>query len=172
MSMALMRAYTSPAIQEYIEAEKHAREVAALCGVDADLMIAEAEGLAKATTFSNAEALWYVADRLKRERGEAGEIETDNQDFSAGGTSAAALGDAVENLAKTWESISITATVAFDRIKELFSLIELGGAINCAKVLEPAMADRYIHTKKKRTRKKYEKRIRAWFREVVLKCLD
>jgi hypothetical protein len=103
---------------------------------------------------------------------EAGEIETDNPDFSAGGTSAAALGDAVENLAKTWESISITATVAFDWIKEFFSLIELGAAINCAKVLEPAMADRYIHAKKKRTRKKYEKRIRTWFREVVLKCLD
>ena len=29
------------------------------------------------------------------------------------------------------------------------------------------LARRYIHTKKKRTRRKYEKRIMAWFREVL-----
>jgi hypothetical protein len=72
-NMAIVSVYTSQAIlslREYMEEEKHVREVAELCGVDADLMIAEAEGLAKATTFSNAEALRYVAERLEHERGE------------------------------------------------------------------------------------------------------
>ena len=51
MTAALVTAYTSPqlaAINEYL---------------DADLMIAEAEGLARATTFSNVEALYFVADQ-------------------------------------------------------------------------------------------------------------
>ena len=34
-----------------------------ILGLDADLMIAEAEGLARATTFSNVEALYFVADQ-------------------------------------------------------------------------------------------------------------
>lgn len=44
--------------------EKERRAVAAgILGLDADLMIAEAEGLARATTFSNVEALYFVADQ-------------------------------------------------------------------------------------------------------------
>ena len=64
--MALAIAHTHPALQafnEYLAAEKDARAAAAVCGVDADLMIAEAEGLARATTFSNVEALYFVADQ-------------------------------------------------------------------------------------------------------------
>ena len=63
---ALVTAYTSPqlaAINEYLEAEKAVRAAAGILGLDADLMIAEAEGLARATTFSNVEALYFVADQ-------------------------------------------------------------------------------------------------------------
>ena len=62
----MVTAYTSPqlaAINEYLEAEKAVRAAAAILGLDADLMIAEAEGLARATTFSNVEALYFVADQ-------------------------------------------------------------------------------------------------------------
>ena len=51
------------AINEYLEAEKAVRAAAEILGLDADLMIAEAEGLARATTFSNVEALYFVADQ-------------------------------------------------------------------------------------------------------------
>lgn len=66
MTAALVTAYTSPqlaAINEYLEAEKAVRAAAEILGLDADLMIAEAEGLARATTFSNVEALYFVADQ-------------------------------------------------------------------------------------------------------------
>ena len=66
MTAALVTAYTSPqlaAINEYLEAEKAVRAAAEILGLDADLMIAEAEGLARATAFSNVEALYSVADQ-------------------------------------------------------------------------------------------------------------
>ena len=66
MTAALVTAYTSQqlaAINEYLEAEKAVRAAAGILGLDADLMIAEAEGLARATTFSNVEALYFVADQ-------------------------------------------------------------------------------------------------------------
>lgn len=66
MTAAMVTAYTSPqlaAINEYMEAEKAVRTAAETLGLDADLMIAEAEGLARATTFSNVEALYFVADQ-------------------------------------------------------------------------------------------------------------
>ena len=43
--------------------KKAVRTAAEILGLDADLMIAEAEGLARATTFSNVEALYFVADQ-------------------------------------------------------------------------------------------------------------
>lgn len=64
--LALLTAYTNPALQalnERLEMEKAARAAAEVCGVDVDLMIAEAEGLARATTFSTVEALGFVIDR-------------------------------------------------------------------------------------------------------------
>ena len=48
MTAALVTAYTSPqlaTINEYLEAEKAVRAAAEILGLDADLMIAEAEGL-------------------------------------------------------------------------------------------------------------------------------
>ena len=49
----------------------------------------------------------------------------------------------------------------FDK-KELCIAVCLAGCYKSTKV----MVHRYRHTKKKRTRKKYEKRILTWFREV------
>ena len=58
----------------------------------------------------------------------------------------------------------------FDRrigLRAFMYSMELGMAVHLARIFEPDLARRYIHTKKKRTRKKYEKRIMAWFREVL-----
>ena len=45
---------------------------------------------------------------------------------------------------------------------------EMKKAIRWAEVANNPLAYRYHHTKKKRTRKKYAKRILAWYREEVL----
>ena len=69
---------------------------------------------------------------------------------------------------EAWEDICITMEVVGDGLKDFFDKTELCIAVclaGCYKSTK-AMAHRYLHTKKKRTRKKYEKRIRAWFREV------
>ena len=66
MTMAMLTAYTSPqlaAINEYLAAEKAVRAAAEMCRLDADLMMAEAERLARETTLSSVEALYYVAQR-------------------------------------------------------------------------------------------------------------
>lgn len=52
------------AINEYLEAEKAARTTAEILGLDADLMIAKAKGMAQSTTFSNAEALRFVVGQV------------------------------------------------------------------------------------------------------------
>lgn len=52
------------AINEYLEAEKLARAAAEILGLDADLMIAKAKGIAQSTTFSNAEALHFVVGQV------------------------------------------------------------------------------------------------------------
>ena len=58
--------------------------------------------------------------------------------------------------------------MAAEGIQEFFHAMVLAVAVRCAMVLESAMVYRYLHTKKKRIRKKYEKRIMAWYREVFL----
>lgn len=66
MTAALVTAYTSPqlaAINRIPGGGKGRQAAAGILGLDADLMIAEAEGLARATTFSNVEALYFVADQ-------------------------------------------------------------------------------------------------------------
>ena len=88
-------------------------------------------------------------------------------DYSAGSVSA---GDAVEAMAtasKVWGDLSITMEVAAEGIQEFFHAMELASAVWLARIFEPELVHRYVHTKKKRTRKKYEKRILAWFREVL-----
>lgn len=88
-------------------------------------------------------------------------------DYSAGGVSAEDAAEAMATASKAWADLSITMEVAAEGINEFFHAMELAGAVWVARIFEPEMVHRYIHTKKKRTRKKYEKRILAWFREVL-----
>ena len=89
-------------------------------------------------------------------------------DYSAGGVSAEDAAEKLAAMTRELAGASATARVAVKGIQEFFYAVELATALHFAKVLEPAMAHRYLHTKKKRIRKKYEKRIMAWFREVFL----
>ena len=59
--------------------------------------------------------------------------------------------------------------IAYGEIQEI-SLVaeEPAEAMRWASVYNRPLAYRYRHTKKKRTRKKYAKRILAWYREEVL----
>ena len=62
--------------------------------------------------------------------------------------------------------MSATVEVAAEGLRAFFYSMELALALHLAWIFKPELVRRYRHTKKKRTRKKYEKRIRAWFREV------
>ena len=57
--------------------------------------------------------------------------------------------------------------VAAEGLRAFMYSLELGMAVHLARIFNPELANRYRRTKKKRTRKKYEKRIMAWFREVL-----
>lgn len=92
-------------------------------------------------------------------------------DYSSGGVSAEDAAVAMAAASKAWADVSITMEVAAEGIREFARAMELASAVWLARIFEPEMVHRYVHTKKKRTRKKYEKRIMAWFREVYL-CLD
>jgi len=105
---------------------------------------------------------------------EGGEIVPDTPDFSAGGVEfdpeklAAAMAtvkDAVAAMAQVWEQLAMTIR----RIaKAILRQRELEQAIIWATVCNPRLAYFYRHTKKKRIRKKYAKRILAWYLEEVL----
>lgn len=88
-------------------------------------------------------------------------------DYSAGGVSVEDAAEAMATASKAWADLSITMEVAAEGIRKFASAMELASAVWVARIFEPEMVHRYIHTKKKRTRKKYEKRILAWFREVL-----
>ena len=88
-------------------------------------------------------------------------------DYSAGGISVESAEEAMATASKAWADVSITMEVAAEGLRAFMYSMELGIAIHLARILEPDLARRYIHTKKKRTRRKYEKRIMAWFREVL-----
>ncbi len=88
-------------------------------------------------------------------------------DYSAGGATAEEADKAAERLAEIWGDMSITVEVAAEDLERVIYSIELALAIHTARIFKPELARRYLHTKKKRTRKKYEKRIAAWFREVL-----
>lgn len=98
---------------------------------------------------------------------ENGEIIPDAPDFSMGGVTAEEAATAAGRLAEAWGGLSMTMEVAADGLRAFAYNLELAIAVRTAQVFEPDMARRYIHTKKKRTRKKYEKRILAWFREAL-----
>ena len=88
-------------------------------------------------------------------------------DYSAGGVSAAGAAETMATASKAWADVSITMEVAEEGLRAFMYSLELAMAVNMARIFEPDLARRYIHTKKKRTRKKYEKRIMSWFREVL-----
>ena len=70
-------------------------------------------------------------------------------------------------VSKVWADMSIAMEVAAEGLQAFMYSMELAMAVNMARIFEPDLARRYIHTKKKRTRKKYEKRIMSWFRKVL-----
>lgn len=88
-------------------------------------------------------------------------------DYSVGGVSAAEAEESLVDLTAAMSGVSMTVEVAADSLRTFTYHLELVMAVHLARIFEPDMARRYQHTKKKRTRKKYEKRIMAWFREVL-----
>ena len=93
-------------------------------------------------------------------------------DYSAGGVSAADAAEAMATASKAWADVSITMEVAAEGLRAFFYSLELAMAVHLARIFKPELANRYRRTKKKRIRKKYEKRIMAWFGEVWGKCSD
>lgn len=81
-----------------------------------------------------------------------------------------------EDIRVAWEGVSRVATVAMEAfgawIRSVAAQIEakheLETALRWASCYYRPAFNRYRHTKKKRTRKKYAKRILAWYREEVL----
>ena len=88
-------------------------------------------------------------------------------EITPGGVSAEDAAEAMATASKAWADVSITMEVAAEGLRAFMYSMELGMAVHLARIFEPDLARRYIHTKKKRTRRKYEKRIMAWFREVL-----
>ena len=93
-------------------------------------------------------------------------------DYSAGGVSAADAAEAMATVSKAWADVSITMEVAAEGLRAFMYSMGLAMAVHLARIFKPELVRRYQHTKKKRTRKKYEKRILAWFGEVWGKCSD
>lgn len=88
-------------------------------------------------------------------------------DYLTGGVSAAEAAESLAAMTAAMSGMSITMEVAAEGLQEFFYYLELAGALHMARIFKPELARRYQNTKKKRTRKKYEKRIMAWFREVL-----
>ena len=87
-------------------------------------------------------------------------------DYSVGGVSAVDAAGAMDTVSKAWADVSITMEVVAEGQRAFMHSLELAMAMHMARIFEPELVHRYRRTKKKRTRKKYEKRILAWFREV------
>ena len=109
---------------------------------------------------------------------EGGEIVPDTPDFSEGAVKldpeklAAAIAtvkDMVAALAPVWEQLAKTVRKITNAILRGY---EWEQAIRWAAVYNPRLVRFYRHTKKKRIRKKYAKRILAWYREEVRGCCD
>ena len=65
-----------------------------------------------------------------------------------------------------------TATLCRRVLNIINAAEEFKKALRWADEYNRPLAYRYHHTKKKRIRKKYAKRILAWYREEVLECCD
>lgn len=93
----------------------------------------------------------------------------------SGGSAAITLeqaGEAMKSLAGAWDAICTTLERAGKALARVWAscreALEFQEAMQWASVYNRPLAYRYRHTKKKRTRKKYAKRILAWYREEVL----
>lgn len=93
-------------------------------------------------------------------------------DYSAGGVTAEEAVAVAERLAEIWGDMSVTVEVAAEGLRAFLYSMELAMAVHLAQILKPELVNCYRRTKKKRIRKKYEKRIMAWFGEVWGKCSD
>lgn len=80
--------------------------------------------------------------------------------------------EAMKSLAGAWGAICTTIEQAGKALARVWAAcreaLEFQEAMQWASVYNRPLAYRYRHTKKKRTRKKYAKRILAWYREEVL----
>ena len=91
-------------------------------------------------------------------------------DYSAGGVTVEEATAAAERLAVAMGGIGMTIEVVAEGLRAFAHALEVAMAMNLARIFEPELVRRYQHTKKKRTRKKYEKRILARFWEAWGKC--
>lgn len=81
-----------------------------------------------------------------------------------------------EGIAKAWNNVARTMEAAADVFRNWIRSVaeqieekhELETAMRWASCYYRPAFNRYRHTKKKRTRKKYEKKILDWYREEVL----
>lgn len=80
--------------------------------------------------------------------------------------------EAMKSLAWAWDAICMAIDEAGKAMTRVWraarAALEFQEAMRWASVYNRPLAYRYRQTKKKRTRKKYAKRILAWYREEVL----
>ena len=96
-----------------------------------------------------------AGDLMGRQNGMTFYIFKDSEDMKTAG-----------KILEAWADVSITMEATAEGLRAFFCSLELAMAVHLARIFEPELVHRYRCTKKKRTRKKYEKRILAWFREV------
>lgn len=91
----------------------------------------------------------------------------------------AALAETIaENFISAWREAEATACEAIRAFCEWLRKVaaevlknqELETALRWARCFNRPLYNRYVHTKKKRIRKKYEKRIMAWYRTEAAPC--
>lgn len=95
--------------------------------------------------------------------------------MTCGGSVAIALdrdSEAMKSLAGAWDAVCTAIERAGKALARVWQAarvaLEFQEAMRWASVYNRPLAYRYRHTKKKRTRKKYAKRILTWYREEVL----
>lgn len=80
--------------------------------------------------------------------------------------------EAVKSLTGAWDAVCTAIERAGKALARVWQAarvaLEFQEAMRWASVYNRPLAYRYRHTKKKRTRKKYAKRILTWYREEVL----
>ena len=98
---------------------------------------------------------------------ESGKIVQDTPDFSAGGVSAAEITAAIGAASRAWAAASTTVEKMAGALAKAWELYQ---AMKWVEAYNKPLASRYHHTKKKRIRKKYARRILIWYREEVHEC--